>query len=165
MYVSPFLGWPLPQRKPLLEPWCSLAAKSTCADRLCLIKGYLSLLENQNYCYLGTRTVSILQSSWGSRLQSSVGMFWIRSCCSSRQTCDKKKMNPIATFQILPSWPAGTHNWMEHKSPWDDDCKQVSPIGSGGDWSFMESVNLGILRQAVSGFTFLTFFFSRVHCK
>ena len=54
--------------------------------------------------YLGTRTVSILQSSWGSRLQSSVGMFWIRSCCSSRQTCIDFFIGDVTMHDTWRSW-------------------------------------------------------------
>ena len=75
---------------------------------------------------LGTSTVSILQSSCGSRLQSSVGMFWIRSCCSSRQTWWLQLLllcgdNLKILVMIWPSLPDETRNWRAHRSPWESN--------------------------------------------
>ena len=91
--VSPWWGLPSRWCRSLWAPWCSWAAGSTFEG----INVSDALKRNAKWgswpsmfvcwsSYLGTRTVSILQSSLGSRSHSSEGMFCTRWRASSRQT-------------------------------------------------------------------------------
>ena len=73
---------------------------------------YISIYQFQYiyisiYPYLGTRTVSILQFSCGSRWQSSLGMFCTKSRDSVLQTWNKKNIYIYISFEDKSHCPNG----------------------------------------------------------